>query len=160
MVPAKPPASPRAARRTRLSPCCRAGARASIIEAATDQAVSLPDRAEWDAAGGLRMLGRKDRAVQVGGINVFPAQVAARLAAHPLVAEATVRLDTDLPEPRLKAFVTLRGRKAHAPAARALEAWCRDNFPAPERPVLIEIGQALPRNAMGKMTDWAAPPAH
>jgi len=32
------------------------------------------------------MLGRKDRAVQVGGINVFPAQVAARLAAHPLVA--------------------------------------------------------------------------
>ena len=135
------------------------GARASVIEAATGLAVALPDRAQWDAAGGLRLLGRKDRAVQVGGINVFPAQVAARLAEHPLVAEAAVRLDTTLPEPRLKAFVTLRGRpKAKALDARELEAWCRENFPASERPVRIEIGQMLPRNAMGKMTDWPASP--
>ncbi len=137
------------------------GARASIIEAATGQAVALPDREEWDSAGGLRLLGRKDRAVQVGGINVFPAQVAARLAAHPLVAEAAVRLDTALPEPRLKAFVTLhkaRPLRSQGPEARTLEQWCRDHFTAPERPVQIEIGEMLPRNAMGKMADWSAPP--
>ena len=135
------------------------GARASVIEVATGQAVALPDRAEWDTAGGLRLLGRKDQAVQVGGINVFPALVAAKLASHPLVAEAAVRLDETLPEPRLKAFVILRGQpKAKALDARELEVWCRSNFAAPERPVRIEIGQALPRNAMGKMTDWPASP--
>jgi len=136
------------------------GAGASVIEAATGLTVPLPDRAEWDSADGLRLLGRKDQAVQVGGINVFPALVAAKLASHPLVAEAAVRLDTTLPEPRLKAFVTLRGQPKTKPLdARELEAWCRSNFAAPERPVRIEIARALPRDAMGKMTDWpAAPP--
>ncbi len=126
---------------------------ASVIETATGRELLLPDRAAWDEAGGLRLLGRRDAAVQVGGVNVFPAQVAARLAGHPLVAEAAVRLDVTLPEPRLKAFVTLRQGAARQ-ARAALEAWCREHLPAAERPVRIAVGRRLPKSELAKPADW------
>ncbi|MGK7867649.1 AMP-binding protein [Falsiroseomonas sp. E2-1-a20] len=141
-----------------------AGDAASVIEVATGGEMALPDRCEWLGGAALRLLGRKDDAVQVGGINVYPARIAAQLAAHPLVAEAAVRLDAMLPEPRLKAFVTLRAPRNRAGDRVALEAWCRDHLSAAERPVSIELGDHLPRNALGKLADWAAcgaqPPAH
>jgi acyl-coenzyme A synthetase/AMP-(fatty) acid ligase len=131
---------------------------ASIIETATGLQVPLPDCAAWSDSARLTLLGRKDMAVQVGGINVFPAQVAGRLATHPLVAEAVVRLDAELPEPRLRAFVTLRAGGPAAPALRELEAWCRSTMAAAERPVRIDIGRTLPRNALGKSADWRPSP--
>ncbi|NKE44238.1 AMP-binding protein [Roseomonas frigidaquae] len=134
----------------------QAGEAASVIEVATGAEIALPDRCEWLGGGTLRLLGRKDDAVQVGGVNVYPARVAARLAAHPLVSDAAVRLDATLPEPRLKAFVTLHTPRERAGAHAALEAWCRENLPAAERPVSIELGGRLPRNALGKLSDWAS----
>jgi 4-coumarate--CoA ligase len=132
-----------------------AGAAASVIERASGVEFPLPDLASWGGDGALTLHGRKDRAVQVGGINVYPEKVAARLAQHPLIAAAAVRLDATLAEPRLKAFIVpATGASAEA-AVAALEAWCRAQLSAAERPVRIEAGPALPRGALDKPADWS-----
>lgn len=130
------------------------GDAASVIECASGTETALPDRAEWDAAGALWLRGRKDHAVQVGGVNVFPARIASRLAEHPLVLECAVRLDETLSEPRLKAFVvTAAGQPVDAVVA-VLDAWCRQSFSAAERPVRFDCGDALALSDLGKLTDW------
>ncbi|WP_407927902.1 AMP-binding enzyme [Belnapia arida] len=106
--------------------------------------------------GGLHLHGRKDHAVQVGGVNVYPDRIAARLREHPLVADCVVRLDSCLAEPRLKAFAIPAPGAEPQRLAAELEAWCRSAFPAPERPVRIDCGPALPVSELGKLTDWEA----
>lgn len=132
-----------------------AGDDASIIAAATGEEVPLPDRVTWAVDGSFTLDGRKDGAVQVAGINVFPASIAARIAAHPAVAECTVRLDRTLPEPRLKAFVVPADQGA-ASLALELERWAANNLTAPERPIRFDLGPTLPRNEMGKLADWSS----
>jgi long-chain acyl-CoA synthetase len=99
--------------------------------------------------------GRKDGAVQAAGINVFPASIAARIAAHPAVAECTVRLDRPLPEPRLKAFVVPATLDAGSLMVE-LERWAANNLTTPERPIRFNLGPTLPRNEMGKLADWSS----
>ncbi len=137
-----------------LLPWWRPGEAGSIVDAETGRPVPLPDHASFDKDGRLHLHGRKDHAVQVGGVNVYPARIAARLREHPLVADCTVRLDSTLVEPRLKAFaIPLPGTEPQRLAAE-LEAWCRSTFPAPERPVRIDCGPALPQSELGKPADW------
>jgi 4-coumarate--CoA ligase len=131
-----------------------AGEASSLIEAATGAEIALPDRVAWQPGGLLTPTGRKDNAVQVAGTNVWPARVAAEIAAHPDVAEAAVRLDTGLPVPRLKAFVVPRPGANGACLEAALAAWCASRLSPPERPVRFDLGPALPRNDMGKAADW------
>jgi len=132
-----------------------AGDAASVVDAATDEEFALPDRAAWESDGrALRLLGCKDEAVQVGGINVFPRAVEARLRAIEGVAEAAVRLDASLPEPRLKAFLVPAPGVAGEALLRRVEAACRRELSAAERPARLAWGPALPRNAMGKLADW------
>ncbi len=119
-------------------------------------AVPLPDRVVWKGPDTLRLDGRKDVTVQVGGADVYPARVAAFIAGHPMVAECAVRLDTTLPQPRLKAAVVPRA-EAPRDASRlvaTLEAFCRAQLTGAERPARIDIMPALPRSIFGKAKDW------
>jgi 4-coumarate--CoA ligase len=128
-----------------------------IIDRLTGEPVSMPDRAEWVDQERFHLRGRTDNAVQIGGVNVYPISVAKRIAEHELVSECAVRLDTALPEPRLKAFLVLSDNARHLTpdaAAAIMDLWCRKNFPAPERPVRFDIGPHLPRDTMGKSCDW------
>jgi acyl-CoA synthetase (AMP-forming)/AMP-acid ligase II len=77
----------------------------ALFDTLTRRATPLPDHVEWVGPDTLRPATRRDQVVQVAGTNVHPAQVAEALREHPGVAAAAVRLDTALPEPRLKAFV-------------------------------------------------------
>jgi 4-coumarate--CoA ligase len=141
----------------RLLPRWRPGAdgdAASLIEAATGAELPLPDRVAWMPGGLLKPIGRKDDAVQVAGVNVWPARVAALLAGHPQVADAAVRLDLALAEPRLKAFVVPAPGTDAAALPAALAALCAARLSPPERPVRFDLGDALPRNEMGKAADW------
>jgi 4-coumarate--CoA ligase (photoactive yellow protein activation family) len=142
----------------RLLPFWRAGQggySASVV--GNDGALTpLPDRVVWTGADTLRLDGRKDAAVQVAGADVYPAQVAACIAEHPMVAECSVRLDTSLAQPRLKAAV-VPCPEAPRDASRlvaTLEAFCRARFTGAERPVRIDIMPALPRSVNGKSRDW------
>jgi 4-coumarate--CoA ligase len=111
----------------------------------------LPDRVTRTGERALRLMGRRDAAVQVGGHNVWPQLVADTLRAVPGVADAAVRLGADA---RLKAFVVPEsGVDAQALERSLLESAAL--LPAPERPVRYTYGTALPRTPVGKLEDWS-----
>jgi long-chain acyl-CoA synthetase len=113
------------------------------------------DAIGWEGADAFRLGERLDAAVQVGGVNVFPARVAALLAGHPLVVDAAVRLMRSDEGSRLKAFVVPASAVTDtAQLARELEAWAELALAAAERPRAFSFGAALPRNAAGKQCDW------
>lgn len=136
-----------------LFPAWRRGPTADVIvHAASSAAACLPDHLDWLDARQFRPRGRRDGAVQVGGVNVFPARVEAVLLAHPRVAAADVRPMPARNGLRLKAFIVPRepgdGLRAE------LVAWMRERLQPLERPRALEIGPALPRGSMGKRADW------
>jgi 4-coumarate--CoA ligase (photoactive yellow protein activation family) len=99
--------------------------------------------------------GRRDGAVQIGGVNVFPAHVAEVVRRHPAVLDCAIRCDGDASSQRLKAFVALRSEGIGEDAvAKDLEQWMREQLSASERPVSVAYGAALPRDGMGKQIDW------
>ncbi|MEM9726411.1 MAG: 4-coumarate--CoA ligase [Pseudomonadota bacterium] len=120
-----------------------------------DAAESAPDRLAFDEAGRFRPTGRRDDIVQVGGVNVSPAQAEEALRAHPLVADAAVRPDLDDPDRRLKAFIVPVATPLPEGAVATLEAHLAERLAAPSRPARLTFGAEIPRNAMGKLADWA-----
>ncbi len=115
----------------------------------------LPDHLEWLDHDRFLVGARRDDAVQVGGINVFPARVRDVLLTHPLVVDAAVRLMAPSEGLRLKAFV-VPSSDTHAHALREeLDVWLRTRLSAVEVPKSIAFGNALHRNEQGKLCDWA-----
>ncbi len=111
------------------------------------QAYPVQDRLEWRGPGAFIPAGRLDGAVQVGGVNVFPARVRDAILTAPGVRDCAVRLDSKTG--RLKAFVT-----GEALSEAALEAHARACLAPPERPARWRFGAALPLGALGKPADW------
>lgn len=124
----------------------------------------LPDRLAWQDSQHFLPCGRRDDAVQVSGINVFPQRVAALLRQHPAVADAAVRLMRADEGVRLKAFIALADAAgtpvqgdaglAERQLAQQLDAWLRTRTAAVERPASYSFGAALPRQRNGKLADW------
>jgi acyl-CoA synthetase (AMP-forming)/AMP-acid ligase II len=116
--------------------------------AQTDGWFATGDVGALDARGYLRITDRKKDMFIVGGFNAYPAEIEQAMLRHPAVAQVAV---VGAPDERLGevgvAFVIAR-----APVAPAdLIAWCRDhmaNFKVPRR---IELVDALPTNASGKV---------
>ena len=122
----------------------------------------VPDRLTWERDG-FFVAGRRDRAVQIGGTNVYPDRVARVLRAHPGVADCAVRPMRPGEGWRLKAFVvpdTAPGGATRDPAdlRRELRRWLRDRVETPERPGSITVGATLPLDAQGKAADWPCHP--
>ena len=65
----------------------------------------LPDAVQRAADGCFTIIGRRDDAVQVGGVNVRPDDVAAALRGRPGVSDVAVRLMRPDEGLRLKAFI-------------------------------------------------------
>lgn len=124
----------------------------------TQRTFHVPDELTWVDAGHVRPGGRAEGAVQVGGINVFPRHVAARLAGRPGVAEAAVRLMRPGEGDRLKAFIVPVDPAADpAPLVAELWAWIDATLTPPERPKSIVTGAILPAGVLGKPADWPVP---
>ncbi|MBK1694155.1 4-coumarate--CoA ligase [Chromatium weissei] len=116
---------------------------------------ALPDRLHWVEARRFQVLGRRDGAVQVGGVNVFPQRVQDCLCQHSEVAEATVRLANAAAGGRLKAFVVPRVMDENsASLAERLHQWLSERLTSAELPRTIDIGAELPRSSLGKLIDW------
>ncbi len=93
------------------------------------------DFLQWENDRRFRLGGRRDGAIQIGGVNVFPAEVAARICEHPQVADCTIELSR---HPggidRLIATITLSAPAITESLARSIDAWCRVKLRPHERP--------------------------
>jgi len=106
------------------------------------------DLGRLDAAGRLRIDGRKKDMFIVGGFNAYPAEIEGFLLEHPAVAQAAV---IGVADERLgqvgKAFVV-----AKTPVSeKNLIQWCRERMAGFKAPRSIEFLDALPLNATGKV---------
>ena len=130
-----------------------AGGCAVLVDAA-GRSAAFPDTIERIGADAFVPSGRVDGAVQVGGINVHPETIAAALRTRPGVAEAAVRLMRPEEGSRLKAFIVADGSVAQDLLHDALTGWLGETMSAAARPVELRFGMRLPRNALGKLSDW------
>ncbi|MGI4717454.1 MAG: AMP-binding protein [Janthinobacterium lividum] len=127
-----------------------------ILPDGRSEALPVQDGLHWSGARSFALGPRRDGAVQVGGINVFPARVRQVLLEHPDVADAAVRLMRPDEGARLKAFIVPRpGVDGGPDFVGTLRGWTDARLATPERPKAFTIGSALPRNAMGKAADWS-----
>lgn len=118
-------------------------------------AAAMPDQVAWLGDRAFRVEARKDEAVQVGGINVYPAAVRRVLAQHPGVREAAVRLMRRDEGERLKAFVVPASHIDDLAALeRSLRRWIDERLTPAERPKALRFGAMLPASATGKSMDW------
>ena len=114
----------------------------------TDGWLHTGDLGRLDAAGRLRIDGRKKDMFIVGGFNAYPAEIEGYLLEHPAVAQAAV---IGIPEERLgqvgKAFVV----RKDAVSTDELIGWCRERMAGFKVPRSVEFLEALPLNATGKV---------
>ena len=116
--------------------------------------IEPPDALVWLDDRRFVLGARQDDMVQVGGVNVAPAHIAALLRTHPDVADANVRLDPA--SSRLKAFVVPAGDALidEAGFADTLDRWCGERLTTVQRPRRFDFGTVIPHGATGKPADW------
>lgn len=138
-----------------LLPRWRRGPQAhQIIAAGEHTPRPVTDHLEWEGGRRYWPVGRLDRAVQVGGVNVYPQQVTTFLHDHPKVAKALVRPMTRDEGERLKAFIVPFEAVDTEGLADELTRWCRAQLSTPSVPGAFTFGTALPTGDQGKASDW------
>jgi acyl-CoA synthetase (AMP-forming)/AMP-acid ligase II len=104
-----------------------------------------------DETGNLRITDRIKDMYVVGGFNAYPAEIEQVLVQHAAVSEAAV---IGVPDERLgevgKAFVV--PRTGADIDGDELIAWCRERLANYKVPRFVEVVEALPKNATGKVT--------
>jgi 4-coumarate--CoA ligase (photoactive yellow protein activation family) len=119
------------------------------------QFFALPDRLIWYGPRTFLPQGRKDKAVQVAGHNVYPERVRQCILTQPMVQDCLVRLMRQEEGDRLKAFIVLKDPSVdQVEARREIVRWMSQGLSSAETPGKISFGQRLPRNSMGKLSDW------
>ena len=110
-----------------------------------------------DADGYLTIVDRLKDMIITGGENVYPAEVEAVLARHPLVAEVAV---IGIPDDRWGETVhaVVVARPGLDPAE--LTAWARDRLAGFKCPTGVTVAEQLPRNATGKVLKSALREPH
>lgn len=122
-----------------------------LIRCSTCTSLDLQDRLEWLDDEHFRPTGRLDKAVKIAGVNVSIQKVRSVLCDSALVSEAAVRPAGD----RLKAFVVPTDvSMPREQLETGLHDHMRQHLDAVARPTSYTFGSALPRNEMGKLTDW------
>jgi acyl-CoA synthetase (AMP-forming)/AMP-acid ligase II len=104
-----------------------------------------------DAAGNLRITDRIKDMYVVGGFNAYPAEIEQVLVRHEGISEAAV---IGVPDERMgevgKAFVVPRTGASLTP--EGVIAYSRDKLANYKVPRYVEVVDALPKNATGKVT--------
>jgi HIP---CoA ligase len=110
------------------------------------------DLGNFDAAGRLKINGRKKDMFIVGGFNAYPAEIEGFMLEHPAVAQVAV---IGVPDERLgqvgKAFVVPLQHAKGAVSEEDLMAWCRQRMAGFKAPRYVEFLGELPLNATGKV---------
>jgi long-chain acyl-CoA synthetase len=114
----------------------------------------MPDRIASAGERLFHLAGRIDGALQVGGVNVYPARIAALLAECKGVRAAVVRLTAPEQGSRLKAFIVPDLGVDLIRLEDDIEAWSVQGLSAAERPISFTFGKDLPLTDFGKPDDW------
>jgi long-chain acyl-CoA synthetase len=119
------------------------------ITAAGVRELELPDRVEWIDSRRLRVLGRRDAVVQVGGHNVDLEQLRRRiLEILPGIDNCALRMDAA--GERLRVFLAAPEALPDEDITRLLRGSLADH----ELPVEVLQGTSLPRTGTGKIAEW------
>jgi 4-coumarate--CoA ligase (photoactive yellow protein activation family) len=118
------------------------------------QIFDVPDIVSWLDERRLVPVRRRDGAVQIGGVNVYPDLVRAVLKTHPSVADAAVRAMRPHEGERLKAFVTPIDGLDVKNLREELEVWLEGRLTTAQMPRAFSFGPRLPTNDHGKPCDW------
>jgi len=120
------------------------------------------DTVRWTDDGELSFVGRADDQIKIRGFRIEPAEIEARLTAHPGVAEAVVSLYQDAGRKRLAAHLVAADGAA-VPSATALRAHLAADLPDYMLPAAFVTVPELPLTANGKVDrprlpapDWSA----
>jgi long-chain acyl-CoA synthetase len=108
------------------------------------------DLARRDADGWYYVVDRTKDLVIRGGFNVYPREVEEVLMTHPAVSlAAVIGVPDSAHGEEVKAFVILKPGAAATP--EELIAWSKENMAAYKYPRVVEIVEALPMTATGKI---------
>ena len=123
---------------------------AATADRVRDGWIETGDMAEAADSGSVRILGRSDDMLIVGGFNVQPAEVEAVLRAQPQVADAAVFgvPDADLGEVPLASVISREGARFDE---AALMRACRDRLASYKLPRAIRVVDEFPLTANGKV---------
>ncbi len=104
----------------------------------------------FDEDGYLYIADRVKDMIIRGGFNVYPREVEEVMMTHPAVSlAAVIGVPDESHGEEIKAFVILKdGQSA---TADQLVAWCKENMAAYKYPRIIELRDALPMTATGKI---------
>jgi O-succinylbenzoic acid--CoA ligase len=114
------------------------------------------DAGELDAQGRLVVHGRRGDMIITGGENVWPSAVEAVLERHPAIAEVLVVARPD-PEWGHAVTAVVVPRDGVVPTLDDVRAFARDHLPPFALPRRVELVDALPRTALGKLRRAHAP---
>ncbi|AHC16755.1 AMP-binding enzyme [Salinispira pacifica] len=118
----------------------------------SSETYDLPDHIQWQDSRHFTPSGRKDRLVQINGINVNPEQIAEKFRSHPDVKDAAVRSFQTSVGSRLKIFIRTLSENPDLEAS--LRDWASRQLPPHQRPARYTFGSQMPKNSMNKQTDW------
>jgi acyl-CoA synthetase (AMP-forming)/AMP-acid ligase II len=111
------------------------------------------DVAVMDDRGYVRITDRTKDMFIVGGFNAYPAEIENMINEHPAVGSVAV---VGVPDPRLGevGYAYVIPRLNASIAGDELVAWCRDKMANYKVPRHVEIVDALPLNASGKVLKY------
>ncbi|MEX6633106.1 acyl-CoA synthetase family protein [Hyphococcus lacteus] len=112
-----------------------------IMPDSTEELVEPMDILQWDGERSFALSGRRDGAVQIGAVNVFPDVVSNALRSHPHIKECEIvvgrRSDG---ASRLVAHIVLSEKvQPNERTARDIDTWCRANLRQQERPQIYNF---------------------
>lgn len=103
--------------------------------------IEAMDSLQWTGERGFTLGGRRDGAIQIGAVNVFPDAVAATLRSHPLVKDCRIAVGRRGDgAARLIAHIVLSDKaQPNERTARDIDVWCRIKLRQQERPQIYNF---------------------
>ncbi|HPE32290.1 MAG TPA: hypothetical protein PLV61_13955, partial [Parvularculaceae bacterium] len=97
----------------------------------------------------FKLAGRRDGAVQIGAVNVFPSRIAATIRGHRAVEDCKIRVARHAGGvARLVARIKLNPEIAPSElTARDIDSWCRTHLRPQERPRIYNFEASLEDDA-------------
>lgn len=110
------------------------------------------DVVKMDEEGYIYICGRTKEMIKASGYSVYPAEVEEYLYQHPAIAECCViGVPHEYRGEQVKAFVVLRPDWIGKISDQELIDWAREQMAVYKYPRIMEIREALPKNAIGKI---------